>query len=190
MATGAGSKLPTLGRHLMFLLLLRVLCSLVAGPEFAHGFTTNEFANTVTVVSTESEDCPFDGHATEAVKILRQWPTCNPGSFSMFLRSVVLRDPSSSTPMTHHGRAAHDLPGPLIPPNRNLKPFLKFLPCPERAGVAALLKPHRAFEARSPTGLVWACMRAGAPTRTEDDTTADGHNDRGVTADAEMTTAG
>ncbi|KAH9025433.1 Gpi16 subunit, GPI transamidase component-domain-containing protein [Lactarius pseudohatsudake] len=62
--------------------------------------------------------------------------------------------------MPHSSRSAYH-------GTENLKPFLKFLPCPKRAGVAALLEPHRAFDARSPTGMVWACMRAGAPTRTE-----------------------
>jgi phosphatidylinositol glycan class T len=29
----------------------------------------------------------------------------------------------------------------------NLTPFLKLLPCPSRAGIAALLEPHRIFDA-------------------------------------------
>ncbi|KAH9172760.1 hypothetical protein EDB89DRAFT_1905857 [Lactarius sanguifluus] len=74
------------------------LCS--ASPEFVPGFTTNEFANTVTVVSTESEDCPLDGQATEAVKIPRQWQFGKLATHVSFatvtlLCSAVPRDPSS-----------------------------------------------------------------------------------------------
>ncbi|KAI9461571.1 glycosyltransferase family 20 protein [Lactarius psammicola] len=52
--------------HLMLLPLL--LRSLVTGPEFARGFTTNEFANITDGI--ESEDYPLDGHdAIKGVKI-------------------------------------------------------------------------------------------------------------------------
>ncbi|KAH9018516.1 hypothetical protein EDB84DRAFT_1442381 [Lactarius hengduanensis] len=106
-------------------------------------------------------------------------------------------------------------PYPMPPSSRstchgtgNLKPFLKLLPCPSRAGIAALLEPHRAFDARSPTGMVWRCEDNSNCNDSEDDhdvdnseddlydgngednTTADGHNDRGVTAEGAMTTAG
>ncbi|KAH9018653.1 hypothetical protein EDB84DRAFT_1442337 [Lactarius hengduanensis] len=55
----------------------------------------------------------------------------------------------------------------------NLKPFLKFLPCPSRAGVAALLL-HRTFGAESPTGVVRGASAAhlpyAAPAAPDDDT--------------------
>ncbi|KAH9031780.1 alpha-trehalose-phosphate synthase TPS1 subunit [Lactarius pseudohatsudake] len=52
--------------HLMLLPLL--LRSLVTGPEFARGFTTNEFASITDGI--ESEDYPLDGHdGVKGVKI-------------------------------------------------------------------------------------------------------------------------
>jgi GPI-anchor transamidase subunit T len=45
----------------------------------------------------------------------------------------------------------HTLRHATLPAERvcteNLTPFLKLLPCPSRAGVAALLKPHKIFDA-------------------------------------------
>jgi hypothetical protein len=48
-------------------------------------------------------------------------------------------------------RHAYTLRHATLPAERvcteNLTPFLKLLPCPSRAGVAALLEPHRIFDA-------------------------------------------
>ncbi|KAH9034534.1 Gpi16 subunit, GPI transamidase component-domain-containing protein [Lactarius hengduanensis] len=94
----------------------------------------------------------------------------------------------------------------------NLKLFLKFLPCPSRASVAALLDP-RTFDVESPTGMRSNIGMKTTPTAAtaktslddhdvdnseddlysgncEDDTIADGHNDQGVTAEAAMTSHG
>ncbi|KAH9007610.1 hypothetical protein EDB84DRAFT_1572709 [Lactarius hengduanensis] len=79
----------------------------------------------------------------------------------------------------------------------NLKLFLKFLPCPSRASVAALLDP-RTFDVESPTAWSGPTAKTSLDDHdvdnSEDDLysgnceerhdRSDGHNDQGVTAEA------
>jgi phosphatidylinositol glycan class T len=66
-----------------------------------------------------------------------------------------------------HARAhSHVLRHATLPAERvcteNLTPFLKLLPCPARAGIAALLEPHKIFDADWHGLGVHVRWRAGA----------------------------
>jgi len=69
-------------------------------------------------------------------------------------------------PAAAAGAAAHSLRHATLPAERvcteNLTPFLKLLPCPARAGVAALLEPHKIFDADWHGLGVHVRWRAGA----------------------------
>jgi phosphatidylinositol glycan class T len=60
----------------------------------------------------------------------------------------------------------HSLRHATLPAERvcteNLTPFLKLLPCPARAGIAALLEPHKVFDANWHGLGVHVRWRAGA----------------------------
>ena len=60
----------------------------------------------------------------------------------------------------------HSLRHATLPAERvcteNLTPFLKLLPCPARAGIAALLEPHKIFDANWHGLGVHVRWRAGA----------------------------
>jgi phosphatidylinositol glycan class T len=60
----------------------------------------------------------------------------------------------------------HSLRHTTLPAERvcteNLTPFLKLLPCPARAGIAALLEPHKVFDANWHGLGVHVRWRAGA----------------------------
>ena len=59
--------------------------------------------------------------------------------------------PTGDLPRLPVARHAYTLRHATLPAERvcteNLTPFLKLLPCPSRAGMAALLEPHRIFDA-------------------------------------------
>src|SRR5579863_5587622 len=77
---------------------------------------------------------------------------------------------SPSAPHSHshsHSHAhSHVLRHATLPAERvcteNLTPFLKLLPCPARAGIAALLEPHQIFDADWHGLGVHVRWRAGA----------------------------
>jgi phosphatidylinositol glycan class T len=73
-----------------------------------------------------------------------------------------LHPPSVSHTHTH----THALRHATLPAERvcteNLTPFLKLLPCPARAGIAALLEPHKIFDADWHGIAVHVRWRAGA----------------------------
>ena len=68
--------------------------------------------------------------------------------------------PRLPAPHTHALRHA-TLPAERVC-TENLTPFLKLLPCPARAGIAALLEPHRVFDADWHGLGVHVRWRAGA----------------------------
>lgn len=108
-----------------------------------------------------------DGAAVQTSSIDARWKALQNSLSGLFCASLGSMDALHTTSPTHAFLPTGDLPRLPAPPlparhaytlrhatlpaervcTENLTPFLKLLPCPSRAGVAALLESHKIFDA-------------------------------------------